>query len=136
MKLSKSRKSPEHQFLRLVQIMAKLRSPKGCPWDKQQNHRSLLPYLFSEAAELKHALKTQNWENVKEELGDLLLQIVFHSRIAQENGHFSISDVISEINNKLIRRHPHVFSTEKLYTARQVRQRWEKIKRKEKTGRL
>jgi MazG family protein len=122
-------------FNELISIMARLRGPNGCPWDKHQDHVSLLPHLFSEADEFKQAVQKEDWKNMEEELGDLLLQIVFHSRLAEESGRFSIVDVINGINQKLIRRHPHVFSTsKKLSTPEEVTQQWEEIKRQEKAA--
>ena len=125
-------KKAERMFSELVDIMARLRGPDGCPWDKHQNHGSLLPYLFSEADEVRRAVKKKDWDNLKEELGDVLLQVVFHSRVAQENGFFSIADVVEGINRKLVRRHPHVFSGKKLKTPDEVHRQWEEIKRREK----
>jgi tetrapyrrole methylase family protein/MazG family protein len=125
-----------HTFKQLVGIMAKLRGPKGCPWDIRQDHKTLLKYLFSEAREVKLAVKNNDFENLKEELGDVLLQVIFHSRVAEENGHFNIEDVVDEISRKLIRRHPHVFGNEKLETPKDVLRRWKEIKLKEKEDKL
>jgi tetrapyrrole methylase family protein/MazG family protein len=130
--LQKRAESSSRLFSELVSIMSKLRGPKGCPWDKRQNHKTLLKYLFSEAREVKAAVKNNDMENLSEELGDVLLQVVFHSRIAEENGLFDISSVIDGINKKLIRRHPHVFGNEKLKTPKDVLRRWEEIKLQEK----
>ncbi|MBN1621043.1 MAG: hypothetical protein JW871_00445 [Endomicrobiales bacterium] len=121
---------------RSVHIMAKLRGPKGCPWDKNQTHKTLLPYLFSEAREFKRAVHSKDWDNMKEELGDILLQIVFHCQIAKEKGFFDITDIIYELNSKLQRRHPHVFGKKKLKTSKQVILQWKKIKLKEKEHKL
>ena len=128
----KKSKSNSKLFTDLLQIMAKLRRPDGCPWDRRQTHRSLLPYLFSEAEEVKQAVRKQDWENLEEELGDILLQVVFHCQLAKEEGRFDIYDVIRGLNHKLVRRHPHCFGGPKLKTAEQVNQQWEEIKRKEK----
>lgn len=122
-------------FAELVAIMARLRGPDGCPWDKHQTHTSLLPYLFSEADEVKQAVKKKDWENLQEELGDVLLQIVFHSRVAEESGRFNIYDVVKGISEKLKRRHPHVFGGKKLATPGEVTRQWEEIKRAEKLAR-
>jgi tetrapyrrole methylase family protein/MazG family protein len=122
----------QHSFNELINIMARLRGPQGCPWDKRQDHKTLLKYLFSEAREVKEAVKNNDFENLKEELGDVLLQVIFHSRIAEENGRFNIADVVDEICRKLIRRHPHVFGNEKLETPSDVLRRWKEIKLKEK----
>jgi tetrapyrrole methylase family protein/MazG family protein len=117
--MSKQRSTlPEsrHSFQELVNILAKLRGPKGCPWDKHQSHESLLPYLFEEAREVRSALKKKDWDNFCEELGDILLQVVFHAQVASEAGRFDINDVLKCINDKLVRRHPHVFGGKKLKT--------------------
>ncbi|MCX5782227.1 MAG: nucleoside triphosphate pyrophosphohydrolase, partial [Elusimicrobia bacterium] len=100
--MEKSKKT-EILFLELVKIMEILRGPKGCPWDKHQNHKSLIKYLFSEAKEVKSAINKKDWKNLEEELGDILLQVVFHSQIAKENRLFDINKVIEGLNNKLIR---------------------------------
>jgi MazG family protein len=131
----KPRHSAGKRMLELIAIMERLRGPQGCPWDKHQSHRSLLPYLFSEAAEVKQAVRKRDWDNLKEELGDVLLQVVFHSQIAREEGRFDMSDVITGISEKLRRRHPHVFGGKKLATPAQVRRQWEEIKRAEKLQR-
>jgi tetrapyrrole methylase family protein / MazG family protein len=135
MKKSIKKPSPKALFGELVDIMARLRGSEGCPWDKHQTHKTLLKYLFSEAKEVKQAVNNVDFENLAEELGDVLLQVVFHSRIAEENGLFSIADVVEGINKKLIRRHPHVFGNEKLKTPGDVLRRWEEIKIKEKEDR-
>lgn len=124
--------SSETKFLELIQIMKKLRSPGGCPWDLKQNHQSIGPYLIEEAYELLDSIETLDFESMKSELGDLLLQIVFHSQMADEAGLFSIQDVIQSINEKMIRRHPHVFAETKCDSADEVVQNWEKIKAQEK----
>src|SRR5438105_2845537 len=96
-------------FERLVRIMAKLRSPKGCPWDRKQTHDSLVRYLFEEAQELKTSIRRKDYENMKEELGDVLLQVLFHAQLAKEKGRFTIQDVVKGLTRKLKLRHPHVF---------------------------
>ena len=101
------------QFKRLVAIMAELRGPEGCPWDKAQDHKSLKPYLIEEAYEVLEAIDSDNPEELSEELGDLLLHIVFHARIASEKGQFDIEDICRKISDKLIQRHPHVFTDKK-----------------------
>ncbi|MBN1824576.1 MAG: hypothetical protein JW803_09695 [Endomicrobiales bacterium] len=131
-----TRKRCGNQFKKLVDIMARLRGHDGCPWDKHQTHDSLIHYLFSEANELKAAVRKRDWENLKEELGDVLLQVVFHSRIAEEHGYFNITDVVEEINKKLKRRHPHVFGKKKLRTPGEVYTQWELIKRREKMKKI
>lgn len=116
----------------LVDIMARLRSPEGCPWDLKQTHKSLLPYLIEEAYEVLDAVETEDSCLLEEELGDLLLQIVFHARIAEENGEFDIRHVIQGICSKMIRRHPHVFSDAVAETPEAVLVNWEAIKKEEK----
>jgi len=100
-------------FDKLVKVIAKLRSPKGCPWDRKQTHASLIRYLFEESKELKSSIRKKDYKNMQEELGDVLLQVILHSQLAQEKGRFSIKDVIEEQTRKLTLRHPHVFG----YTA-------------------
>src|SRR5262245_47483298 len=106
---NKKQSTPGEWFERLVVVQARLRAPNGCPWDSEQTHRSLRAYLIEEAYEVLEALESGNDSKFAEELGDLLLQIVFHSQIAREEGRFTVSDVIREIHDKMIRRHPHVF---------------------------
>jgi len=127
-----SKKCASLRFDELISVMARLRGKNGCPWDKHQDHNSLLPYLFSEADEVKQAINKSDWDNLKEELGDILLQVVFHSRIAQENGLFDINGVIDTLVKKLKRRHPHVFGGKKLTHPHEVAAQWEKIKEREK----
>jgi len=115
--------------------MELLRSPDGCPWDREQTHESLLPYLIEETYELVDAVKDSNDEALKEELGDLLLQVIFHSQIAKERGAFSIEEVIDSVAQKLVERHPHVFGKERAESPRDVNEIWEKVKKKEKKDR-
>ena len=122
--------SPE----RLLGIMAELRSQWGCPWDREQTHQTLKKYLIEEAYEVIEAIESANMYNLCEELGDLLLQVVFHSQIATEAGHFSFTDILKGISDKLIRRHPHVFSTVQLHTSEEVLTNWDIIKKKEKAA--
>jgi len=96
-------------FSELVRVMARLRSPKGCPWDRKQTHRTLLKYLYEEADEFKRSVRKKDFANMEEELGDILLQVLFHSQIAKEKGRFSIDGVIKTLIRKLTLRHPHVF---------------------------
>jgi tetrapyrrole methylase family protein/MazG family protein len=119
--------SAGEEFSRLVDVMRRLR--KGCPWDRSQTHATLRPYLLEETYEVLHALDDERYEDLCEELGDLLLQIVFHAELAEEQGRFDIEDVARAINEKLIRRHPHVFGDLKAETPADVLQRWESIKR-------
>ncbi len=111
--------------------IARLRAPDGCPWDREQDHRSLARYLLEETYELLEAIHEGDPEKLKEELGDLLLQIVLHAQIASENGQFDMQDVAAAINAKMIKRHPHVFADAKADNADQVVQNWEALKQKE-----
>ncbi len=122
------------EFGRLVEIMARLRAPGGCPWDRAQSREDLKPYLVEETYEVLDAIDAQDPCKLREELGDLLLQVVFHAQIAQEEGAFAIEDVCRAINEKLVRRHPHVFGDVKADTADEVLQNWEAIKKDEKGG--
>lgn len=124
------------KFLKLVEILEKLRGEHGCPWDKKQTHASLMKYLFEESNEYNEAVKKQDYDNMKEELGDVLLQVVFHAQIAKENGKFDIYDVLDSINEKMIRRHPHVFGNSKATTEEEIRIEWEKIKQLEKSKKI
>lgn len=118
---------------RLVGILDRLRGPGGCPWDRKQTHRSLLPYLIEETYELREAVLSRRSERMREELGDVLLQVVFHARLAAERGRFDFADVADGISDKLVRRHPHVFGNARAkLSARQVLSRWEKLKLREK----
>lgn len=117
------------QFGRLYNIMRELRAK--CPWDKEQTHASLRQYLLEETYETLEALDENNFEELRKEMGDLMLQILFHSRIASENNHFDLVDVLRTINDKLIRRHPHVFGDIEAKTADKVLENWEQIKLKE-----
>jgi tetrapyrrole methylase family protein/MazG family protein len=119
------------QFSRLVEIMAKLRSPEGCPWDREQTHQSLRPYLLEETYEVLETIDQGKYAELKNELGDLLLQVVFHAQIASEDGRFTISDIIHEISEKLIRRHPHVFADLKISSAAEQKILWEQLKKAE-----
>ncbi|MCR4662673.1 MAG: MazG family protein [Endomicrobiaceae bacterium] len=121
-----------NKFLKLVDILEKLRGENGCPWDKKQTHQTLMKYLFEESNEYNEAVKKQDYENMKEELGDVLLQVIFHAQIAKENNKFDIYDVLDSINEKMIRRHPHVFGNSKAKTEEEIRVEWEKIKAEEK----
>ncbi|KGX85485.1 bifunctional methyltransferase/pyrophosphohydrolase YabN [Pontibacillus litoralis] len=122
----------QHQFRRLYEVIATLRGPNGCPWDKEQTHESLRPYLLEEAYELIQAIHDQDDEGMIEELGDVLLQVMLHSQIGADEGFFTIDDVIASITDKMIRRHPHVFGDEKMHTSEEVVGTWEAIKQIEK----
>lgn len=121
-----------------MDIIATLRSKNGCPWDKEQTHDSLRPCMIEEAYELLAAIriydKSGDADNLKEELGDVLLQVALHSQIAKEEGLFTMEDVVSDIAEKMIRRHPHVFGDVYADNSNQVLKNWEEIKKKEKEG--
>lgn len=116
----------------LKQTMARLRGPEGCPWDREQSHQSLARCLVEECAELLDTIDRLDMEHMREELGDVLLQVVFHAQMAQEAGLFTFEDVAAEINEKLRRRHPHVFGDVRLESSGEVLQQWEEIKATEK----
>jgi len=119
-------------FENLCEIVAKLRGPGGCPWDREQTHESLLPALIEEAYEVTEAAREKNDAHFREELGDLLLLVVMHAEIATETDRFNIDDVVRDISEKLIRRHPHVFGTSDARDSGAVLKQWEAIKRDEK----
>ncbi|MBA2252698.1 MAG: nucleoside triphosphate pyrophosphohydrolase [Nitrospirales bacterium] len=120
----------------LVQLMARLRAPDGCPWDRKQTHESLKPYLVEEAYEVLEAIDHTDITRLREELGDVLLQVIFHAQIGAEEEKFSVEDVIHSLSEKLVRRHPHVFGTadqkQEGLNADDVKVRWEQIKRNER----
>ncbi len=120
-------------FSELKEIIARLRGPDGCPWDKKQTHASLRPFLVEESYEVLQALDENAPEKLRDELGDLLLQIMLHARIADESGQYDIDDVIKSISQKLIHRHPHVFGGRKAKDVVEVEQNWEALKQEEKT---
>ncbi|PIR16556.1 MAG: nucleoside triphosphate pyrophosphohydrolase, partial [Deltaproteobacteria bacterium CG11_big_fil_rev_8_21_14_0_20_49_13] len=119
------------KFEELVNIMAKLRGPKGCPWDKEQTPESISPYLLEETYETLEAIDSGDVNETREELGDLLLQVVFHAQMANEKSKFDVCDVIDGICRKLIHRHPHVFGKDKVKDSWNVLQNWEKLKKRE-----
>ena len=119
-------------FERLKEIMKRLRSPDGCPWDREQNLESLRTYLVEETYEVIDAIDEKDGDRHREELGDLLLQIVFQAQIAAEEGRFTIDDVARSISEKLVRRHPHVFGEESVSSSREVLHNWEQLKREER----
>jgi MazG family protein len=125
---------PASPFNQLCEIVARLRAPNGCPWDREQTNQSLLPALIEEAYEVTAAVQARDDENLKEELGDVILLAVMHSQIAAENGRFNIADVLENVTAKLIRRHPHVFGSSEVNDADGVIKQWEAIKREEKAG--
>ena len=116
----------------LRQTMARLRAPGGCPWDQEQTHATLVRCLIDEVSELVDTIDRNDLPHMREELGDVLLQVVFHACLAEEAGQFNFDDVARDINDKLVRRHPHVFGTDKLQTSAQVLAQWEVIKAGEK----
>src|SRR3990172_1300829 len=118
-------------FVRLLAIMDQLRQEGGCPWDREQTRHSLKPFLIEEAYEVIEAIETGEPEKIKEELGDLLFQIIFHAKISEERGEFSIEDIIKTTAEKMIKRHPHVFAQKKLQNAQEVLIQWEGIKQAE-----
>jgi tetrapyrrole methylase family protein/MazG family protein len=120
------------QFKTLVEIIARLRAPDGCPWDKEQTHRTLRANLLAECYEVLEALDNGDSAKLCEELGDLLLQIVLHAQIAKDDGEFEIGDVIENIAKKIIRRHPHIFGKTKVKDAEEVMHNWEALKKEER----
>lgn len=126
------------KFEEFEQIIAKLRAPGGCPWDREQTHASLKKPCIEEAAEVICGInildQTRDPENLKEELGDLLMQVVMHARIAEEEGYFTMDDVIQGIIDKMIRRHPHVFGDVTVSGSGEVLKKWDEIKNEEKAG--
>jgi uncharacterized protein YabN with tetrapyrrole methylase and pyrophosphatase domain len=119
-------------FLRLVAIVERLRSEQGCPWDRQQTPSSLIPYMLEETYEVIESIEADDHHALKEELGDVLLHIVFQSRIAEEQQQFTLVESIQTVVDKLIRRHPHVFSDVRVQDTAEIRQRWESAKQREK----
>ena len=119
-------------FAKLVELQARLRAPKGCPWDSEQTHLTLRTYLIEEAYEVLEALESGDDAKFAEELGDLLLQVVFHGQIAAEEGRFTAADVVREIHQKMVRRHPHVFGEKRARNAAEVLKNWEQIKAEER----
>lgn len=122
----------KEQFTKLVDIIAKLRGEDGCPWDKEQTFQSLKPYLLEEAYEVIETIDNEDFEGLKEELGDLLIQVIMQSQLAKEVGLFDIQDVLSYVCEKLTRRHPHVFGNLKFNNSQEVIIHWKAIKEKEK----
>lgn len=121
-------------FEELVALQARLRAPNGCPWDREQTHRSLKPFLIEEAYEALDAMESGDAKKFAGELGDLLLQIVFHAELAKEEAQFDITDVIRAVHTKMVRRHPHVFGIVKARTSAQVLKNWEQIKAEERAA--
>ncbi|HEY7677944.1 MAG TPA: nucleoside triphosphate pyrophosphohydrolase [Candidatus Methylomirabilis sp.] len=123
---------PGAAFTRLVEVMARLRGEGGCPWDREQTRESLKPYVVEEAYEVLEAIDERDTAKLREELGDLLLQVVFQAQLAREAGEFTIAEVLQAIVEKLVRRHPHVFGDASATSAQEVLHRWEAIKRAER----
>lgn len=121
-------------FERLVALQARLRAPNGCPWDREQTHATLRTYLIEEAYEVLDAMNSGDDAKFANEMGDLLLQVVFHSQIAAEEGRFTVADVIREVHEKMVRRHPHVFGDKRANDAGEVLRNWEQIKAQERQG--
>lgn len=121
---------------KLIEIVKILRSPDGCPWDKEQTHKTLRPNMLEEAYEAVDAIDENDSAHLKEELGDVLLQVVLHAQIADDEKEFNIEDVAGDLNEKLIRRHPHIFGNEIAKTPEEVLINWEKIKKEEKKERI
>ena len=127
---------PSRDVSRLVEIMAALRTPvTGCPWDLEQDFKSIAPYTVEEVYEVVDAIERNDMENLQEELGDLLLQVIYHAQMASEEGAFDFSDVVETITTKMIRRHPHVFGDEKARSSGMAKGAWERIKAEEKLER-
>ena len=128
-----SANNAETQLRALIEVMAKLRDPiDGCAWDLEQDHASIAPYTIEEAYEVQDAIEKNDMQGLREELGDLLLQVVFQARIGEESGHFDFADIAQSITDKMIRRHPHIFGNHEYRTAEEQRQAWEDIKAKER----
>ena len=123
----------ETQLRALIEVMAKLRDPiNGCAWDLEQDHASIAPYTIEEAYEVQDAIEKNDMQGLREELGDLLLQVVFQARIGEEAGHFDFADIAQAITDKMIRRHPHIFGDHEYRTAEEQRQAWEDMKAEER----
>jgi MazG family protein len=120
---------------RLVEIMARLRAPDGCPWDRAQDFRSIAPYTIEEACEVADAIEQGDMAGLQDELGDLLLQVIYHARMAEEAHEFGLNDVIRAISDKMLRRHPHVFGGASIAGSAEQSKRWDEIKREERAGR-
>jgi tetrapyrrole methylase family protein/MazG family protein len=123
-----------HRFLELLSTMSRLRAAGGCPWDREQTHASLRPFLVEETYEVLDALDQEDPEKIREELGDLLFQIVFHAEIARERGEFGMEELLAALLDKMVRRHPHVFGSRSVGTAAEALAQWESIKRQEREG--
>ena len=129
-------KAMSEKFVRLAEVMKRLRAPDGCPWDREQDYMSLRRYIIEEAYELIQAIESENIPNMCEECGDLMLQVVFISCMAEERGDFTISNVMDGLTNKLVRRHPHVFGDISVKDSDDVLRNWEQIKSAERRGKV
>lgn len=127
--------TPGEKFNRLVEIMARLRAPGGCPWDREQTFDTIKPYTLEEAYEVVEAIDARDWDELRGELGDLLLQVLFYAEMAAEEGRFSIDDVLERLANKLVDRHPHVFGEVRADTPAEVLRNWQALKAEEKKKR-
>lgn len=125
----------ERQIERAIAVMHRLRAPGGCPWDAEQTHESLIPNLIEESYECIDAIKAKDWTHLREELGDVLLQVLFHAELAAENSEegFTLADIACDLSDKMVRRHPHVFGTSKVSTSEGVLTQWDAIKRREQS---
>lgn len=136
--MEQNRHEGQYTYEDFLEIIATLRSDHGCPWDREQTHMSLRPCLMEEAAEVTAGIRiydeTGDYENLREELGDVLLQVVMHAQIAKEEGLFTMEDVVHEVAEKMVRRHPHVFGDVAVDGSAQVLENWEEIKKREKQG--
>ncbi len=132
-----SEKLPQdlNTFEAMLTLMRHLRAPDGCPWDREQTHQSLKRYLLEECYEVLEAIDNADWKKLAEELGDVLLQVAFHAQIAQEAGEFQAGEMLRQANEKLVRRHPHVFGGARVADAREVERNWERLKRQERGSR-
>lgn len=132
--MKKSAKPEKADITRLMELMKRLRGPGGCPWDKEQTMRSLTPFIIEEAYEVVSAIDSGDMEHIKEELGDLLFQVIFVSQLASEKGVFTLADVIEGSHGKMVNRHPHVFGESRAETSEAVLKQWAEIKKAEKKG--
>src|SRR3954464_5366519 len=130
------KKTTGERFERAVEIMARLRAPGGCPWDREQTFDTIKPFTLEETYEVLEAIDNREWDELPGELGDLLLQVLFYAQMANEEQRFAIDDVLDRLSNKLIGRHPHVFGDVKAETSAEVLRNWEALKTQEKKKRL
>jgi len=126
-----NKKKEQHSFDKVVKVIETLRGPNGCPWDKEQTRESIKPLLIEEAYEVLEAIEEKDPELIKEELGDLLLQVIFHAQIAKESNEFTIKEILDVLHDKMVRRHPHVFKGQDAKSSKEVLKQWEEIKKSE-----